>query len=108
MTTKAKGYGAWQQDFADTYPTGPTPLEGDPPPPREFARLLRLIEGPACAGGPCDQGRRQCPTPHACRIHAELDAEDDDGLGAFRGLLSWPSLLSVGIVAAIVAVVVFA
>jgi hypothetical protein len=36
---------------------------------------------PGC-NGPCDQGRKSCPTPEAC----ELAADADDGLEA-AGLL---------------------
>jgi hypothetical protein len=36
---------------------------------------------PAC-GGPCDNGNKLCPSPEACQR-----CEDDDGLGAARGII---------------------
>lgn len=29
----------------------------------------------ACAGGPCDQGRKLCPSPHECRLDSRASAE---------------------------------
>lgn len=46
----------------------------------------------ACAHGPCDQGRKLCPTPQACQISAEPDAprpplQRGDGPLVLAGLL---------------------
>lgn len=47
--------------------------------------VRRILGGassyPHCASGPCEQGRRRCPTPQAC--HRGEPA--DDALGAARG-----------------------
>ena len=37
--------------------------------------------------GPCDQGRKLCPTPHACGIAAPVD-EDAPQQDIFRVVLS--------------------
>lgn len=50
----------------------------------------------SCRGGSCRQGRSICKTPLACQIH------EDAEFGALEGLLSWPSLMSVALVGAIV------
>jgi hypothetical protein len=49
--------------------------------------------------GPCDQGRKNCPTPEACELAVDIDAESD-GLEA-AGLLA----LAIAVVAAISLVV---
>lgn len=49
--------------------------------------------------GPCDQGRKNCPTPEACELAADIDSKSD-GLEA-AGLLA----LAIAVVAAISLVV---
>jgi heme/copper-type cytochrome/quinol oxidase subunit 2 len=50
--------------------------------------------------GPCDQGRKNCPTPEACEL-AAADAAESDGLGAVGMLVvSIVVVLVIGLVAA--------
>lgn len=46
----------------------------------EVRRILGAASYPHCASGPCEQGRRRCPTPQACQR-----GTDNDALGAARG-----------------------
>lgn len=102
MITKAKGYGAWQRQEA---------VDSVSAEPAEFSRLLaylhRTAAAPSCTG-PCDQGRRPCPSPVACRVmhddeHESADAANDDGLDAARGIVA-----AVAISAAIIGVTALA
>jgi len=64
----------------------------------------------SCAG-PCEQGRKPCPTPTACRLCDEEcpmlspTRSDDDPLGAFGFFGSRPMLIYLAIVAAALAAV---
>lgn len=37
--------------------------------------VLDVIRYAACASGPCDQGRRLCPSPDACRLSEQRRKE---------------------------------
>jgi len=52
-----------------------------------------------CTGGPCDQGRKLCPTPEACCVASDTEAE-----GSTRELTR-PLVLAVALVALAVIVV---
>jgi hypothetical protein len=75
------------QEFADTYPTREPFLYGSP-------AQVRRTGYAACATNACASGRRQCPTPDACRL-----PDGDARFGAIEGLLSWPALVIVVLVA---------
>jgi hypothetical protein len=76
-----------EQDFADTNPTREPFLYGSP-------TDVRRTGHPACVTNRCASGRRQCPTPDACRL-----PEDDARFGAIEGLLAWLALVTVVVVA---------
>jgi hypothetical protein len=83
------------QEFADTYPTREPFLYGSP-------AEVRRTGYAACVTNRCASGRRRpCPTPDACWL-----PEDDARFGALEGLLSWPALVSVVLVALCAAAVV--
>ena len=60
------------------------------------AAITRPMSYPACADGPCKQGRKVCPSPEACQL-PERD------VGPSRG--GWGLVLAVLLVALILAVV---
>ena len=52
--------------------------------------------------GPCDQGRKNCPTPEACEL-AATDAAESDGLEAFGMLVvAIVVVLVIGLLAALI------
>lgn len=55
-----------------------------------YWRVLPHYDNPRCTG-PCDQGRKQCPTPDAC----ELRDSGDDGLEAVGLVVAIIALLTV-------------
>ena len=65
---------------------------------REFADT-QAEHYPACVSGPCDQGRKPCPSPVACR---RPESTADQVLGIFANVR--PSLICALIVAVVLGI----